>query len=297
MRHPPFSGYSIGMLKWTVGATVITVIIAIALTRHANSCETQNQESQSTAAAQPLADPVLITSTSKNGDADQKDSQNQTSRASSRADSYFCSVVTPANLPTIYLVLIGFGGIVVAIGTLKMLESQTEAVENSIEVLINKERARIYIEPNGFHFDTSDKYDPKYELKYKITCSGTTPAIIYDTRITAEVGVTQERSRPEEWVTQIPLPGNLVPGELELRTSLSGKSEHINDVLDEQIEGGQLFVNFWGYVNYRDIFFKGDGFWRKSFRYIWDAKQERFIKCGEPWENAENRRTPAKNPN
>jgi hypothetical protein len=210
-------------------------------------------------------------------------------------NGYFCRLFSAVNLPTWFLVLIGGCGIFAALKTLVAIERQTKAVEDSIDVLVNKERARIYIEPDKFHLDFADEYDPKHELIYKIICVGTTPAIIYDSRISAEVGVTQERSqRP---AVQIPLPSNLVPGETEWRISLFGESEHLDEMLGEQIESGKLSVNLWGHINYRDIFFKGDGFWRKNFRYTWNAQESRFIKCGESWENAENKKTPAKNPN
>ncbi|HVB88538.1 MAG TPA: hypothetical protein VNK23_17895 [Candidatus Dormibacteraeota bacterium] len=221
----------------------MTLIITTIITWKADNCETQNQESQ---AIQPPTNLMLTVPTTTNGDSEQKHSQNQTGWPASHADSYFCRVATPTNLPTIYLVLIGFGGIAVAIGTLDILERQTKGVEDSIEVLINKERARIYIEPDDFIFDTSDAWNPTFELKYRVTSSGTTPAIIYDSRVTAEVSTTQERSHPEQRATQIPLSGNLVPGEIELRISLSGEREHINEVLDEQIESEKLFVEFWG---------------------------------------------------
>jgi hypothetical protein len=170
-----------------------------------------------------------------------------------------------------------------------------KAAENNIEVLIAKERARIYIEPDGFAFDPYDEYDPTYELKYKITCAGTTPAIIFFSHVAAEISVSQRRDEPERG-DQIPLPNNVVPGVIELRTSLAGDRKHFNDILDEQIESGELFVNFWGYINYRDIFFKGNGFWRKNFRYIWDPQKRRFLRCGEPWENSESKKE-ARNPN
>jgi hypothetical protein len=196
--------------------------------------------------------------------------------------------------------IIGVGGGLIGVGILIwqaiLTRTTARAAIQSIEIIISKERARIYIEPDGFDFDVSDEYDPKYEVKYKITCSGTTPAIIYDSRITAEIGVTQERSQPERWAVQIPLPSNLVQDGIELRIPLSGESDLFNEVLDEQIESGKLFVNFWGYINYRDLFFKGDGFWRKNFRYTWNAQIERFIRCGEPWENAEKKKV-AKKPN
>jgi len=121
------------MLRWIIGTAVVTVIIAIVITWQAYSCETQNKEPQSAAAAQPLTNPMLIIPGSPNGNTNQELAQDQESGSETHANSYFCRVATPTNLPTIYLVLIGFGGIAVAIGTLKILEAQTRATEIAAE--------------------------------------------------------------------------------------------------------------------------------------------------------------------
>ena len=175
------------------------------------------------------------------------------------------------------------------VATLDILVRQTKATEisaksarDNIEILINKERARIDIEPDFTIVDTSDDYHPVFDLKYRIVCSGTTPAIILDSRVAAEVNTIQERAQPERW-TQIPLPTNLVPGTVEMKAALVGENECFSEVLDEQIESGHLFVNFWGYVKYRDIFLEGDNFWRKNFRLVWDRRKARFVRCGEAW--------------
>lgn len=80
---------------------------------------------------------------SPNRNADQRQGQSQAGRTSSLSNSYFCSVVTPTNLPNIYLVLIGVGGIVVAIGTLRLLESQNAATEKAAEAALKNAEAVI----------------------------------------------------------------------------------------------------------------------------------------------------------
>ncbi|MGA8367224.1 MAG: hypothetical protein ACLQMT_09805 [Candidatus Acidiferrales bacterium] len=78
----------------------------------------------------------------KDCSANQKQSQDQTSRACTHANTYLCRVLTPASLPTIYLVLIGIGGIAVAIGTLEILERQTKAIEDTV---VLTQRPRIVV--------------------------------------------------------------------------------------------------------------------------------------------------------
>jgi hypothetical protein len=172
-----------------------------------------------------------------------------------------------------------------------------KAARDNIEILINKERARIDVIPDVVSIDTSDEYLPVFDLKYRIVCTGTTPAIILDSRVAAEISSIRERSEPERWV-QIPLPAaNVVPGTTDMRADLVGEAQYFSEALEEQIESGRLFVNYWGYVKYRDIFLKGEVFWRKNFRFVYDHRMARFVRSGQPWENSEKKKTPPKNPN
>lgn len=281
-------------MRWWISGFfgLLIILFTLVVVREQKSGGACYEQSSSQNAANPLG--VVI---------EEETSPQQTNSPATNSESYPCRLITPANLATDYLVIIGIGGVIVAIFTLSIIKRQTAAAEiaavaarDNVELIITKERARIYVEPDSFDFNTADADNPTFELKYKITCSGTTPAIIYDSRVAAETNVAQERVEPERWAP-IPLPNNLVPGMIEAKVPLFGKSEYFSEVLGEQIERGELFVNFWGYINYRDLFFQGDGFRRKNFRYIWDSQKERFIRCGEPWENAENRKTPPKNPN
>src|ERR1700733_1331221 len=211
-------------------------------------------------------------------------------------ESYLCSLITPANLPTDYLVIVGMGGVFVAIFTLQSMQVAAIAARDNIDLLIDKERARIYIEPDAFDFDFSDSFNPRYVLKYKVICAGTTPAMILESRVTAEINVTQERAEPER-LGLMSLPNNFTPSTIETTASLIGVERHFSSVLDEQIQSRKVFVNFWGYARYRDILFKGGGFWIRRFWYIWDPEMEHFVRCGAPKDNAEQKRPAYKKPN
>lgn len=140
------------MLRWVWGTALATVIIAVVISWQAKRCETAREECQATATANPLANPMVLIPVRPDGDREQEQTKNQAGGGCSNANTYLCRVLTTANLPTIYLVLIGFGGVVVAIGTIRILQKQTEATEQSAEAarlnaqaLIDSERPWIFI--------------------------------------------------------------------------------------------------------------------------------------------------------
>src|SRR5665213_2726591 len=109
---------------------------------------------------------------------------------STTANSFRCLVLTPANLPNIFLVLIGFGGIVVAIGTLDVLERQTEAAriaaesaKDSAEALWAGQRAQLSVAAYGSPIDDIVSKTPRVQIE--LANRGMTPAYdcSYDTWI------------------------------------------------------------------------------------------------------------------
>jgi hypothetical protein len=84
----------------------------------------------------------------------------QDDRAKSDSKGYFKRLFTPENLPNIVLCLVGIGGIIVAVCTLRIIERQTKHLRNSVvqarraanaarqstDALINSERAWVLVE-------------------------------------------------------------------------------------------------------------------------------------------------------
>ncbi len=161
-----------------------------------------------------------------------------------------------------------------------------KAARDNLEFLINKERATIFVEPYEF----TDLENSNYGVKYKVFCSGTTPATILESRVVAEISATKERVNPTFGLML--LPNNFIPGILELVAPLVGENEYLRNAPDERIERGELFVNFWGYVRYRDQFFKEGGFWLRKFWYIWDPERGQFVKSGAYRDNSESKKPP-----
>jgi len=129
-----FLCYSIGMWRWIVGTSVITVAIAIVITWQAKRCETEREECQTAASTNPVANPMFPIAIRPNSDRNQEQPQDNASGACAHANSYLCLVLTTGNLPTIYLVLIGVGGIVVGIYTLQNISRQTDLLQKEFVV-------------------------------------------------------------------------------------------------------------------------------------------------------------------
>ena len=121
----------------------------------------------------------------------EQESPQQTYSSGPNPESYLCGLIAPANLPTIYLVLIGISGIVVAIGTLEILEKQTDATNNAAnaallnaQAVINSERAWMLLHkslrPDGPH--------PDWEFEARVQNFGKTPARIIALKIEHQIG-------------------------------------------------------------------------------------------------------------
>ena len=74
-------------------------------------------------------------------------------QTSTNSESYFCRLIAPANLPNIYLVLIGFGGILAAIYTLEVISQQarsmryqTKIIRRSLDAQVASERAWVMVD-------------------------------------------------------------------------------------------------------------------------------------------------------
>jgi hypothetical protein len=91
------------------------------------------------------------------------------------SSGYFCHFFSAVNLPTLLLVIVGFGGIRVAIRTLKAIERQAEAIEIQGEALINSERA--WVDGEITNIDAEIAGAARYELQ--IINHGKTPAEIF----------------------------------------------------------------------------------------------------------------------
>jgi hypothetical protein len=226
----------------------------------------------------------------------------ESERPESKTERYLERLFSPENLPNMGLCLVGVFGILYARKTLKKIDEQTEATKKSadaardnIELLINKERARIQVDPGAIRIeDSTDQFEPPTrEMKYRVTCGGTTQATILDGRVWAEISVSTKPLYPESYAPMIGLPRVLAPTEtgVELIQYLNGDETFFSVLLDEGLDDGKLFLNFWGRIKYQDIF-SDEYVWVYTFSYMWFAQgdgQGHWIPSEQESDNSETR--------
>jgi hypothetical protein len=167
-----------------------------------------------------------------------------------------------------------------------------KSTADSVQIIINKERARIRIEvsedpilPDGDH--------PINELKFKIFCDGSTPAFIL--KSSANLKVTDSKNPSTPHPNNIPmgqLPTVMHPGiEGMERTAIIW--QHFEQALEPQLLSEKLFLHFYGVIEYTDAFEISRS---TRFRYLWAISDSRFyggrhgywIKNGGEEENSAN---------
>jgi hypothetical protein len=315
--------YSIGMWKWMLGTAVICVAAAIVITWQAKICEAARQECQSTKTAHPLPNPMLIVSSSKDGDADKEQSQDQAGGACTYADGFLCSLLTPANLPTIYLVLVGAGGIVIAVGSLGIIQHQTRTMERqtrsihhqaiqvrkqtrllrksanaahraaevankNVEIFISKERVRVMV--SARHLDLEPTISGFCTVHYEVIFSGPSDAFIINSGVWADAVDSVDAQKFRLWLKIAELPP-IAP--------INRNVIHCQTVIDldadaiREINGGTKFVRVYGFIRYKDVF---DIVRLTTFRYLWQPPSlygvpgitsGGWVENGPPSDNAE----------
>jgi hypothetical protein len=180
------------------------------------------------------------------------------------------------------LMLAGVFGVCAAVKTLKQISTQAHwmkvqnrttrrqlsVTQESVQVVIDKERARIRVEvkenPNLFPTDDESSLN---ELVYKVFCEGPTPAFIVNAYATL---CTADTSDPPKKAFKIPasFPTVLHPDREGIK-----QSAFIWQVFDEDLgpmlNTHTLFLHFYGMIEYTDVFDKPRF---TKFRYIWSIR-------------------------
>jgi hypothetical protein len=151
------------------------------------------------------------------------------------------------------------------------LEESIGVSRESVQVVINKERARIRFEvsedPKLYPHDSVGDLN---ELGYTIFCEGPTPAFIvnaYDLRAT-------DSKAASENLPHIPvgLPTVLHPSSEGLKKSAYIWQKFEQD-LEPMLYEHRLFLHFYGIIEYTDVFDKPRF---TKFRYVWSVRDEPF---------------------
>jgi hypothetical protein len=97
--------------------------------------------------------------------------------------SYFARLIAPENLPNVVLCFVGIGGILVAVFTLRIINRQTKATEDSVTAIIASERSWVLVSnignpQEGWRFANNNSYVPGIILQFKVY--GNTPIKVID---------------------------------------------------------------------------------------------------------------------
>lgn len=219
---------------------------------------------------------------------------------------------------TIVLTVVGVTGTVIALKTLFAIQRQAEimdehrasleelseaanknagaardsaiAAKDHIEIIINKERARLWIEtPQKLNLSV----DAPIFISYKLFYEGFTPAFNVTSEVNALISAIKDfpDSGFKQKVFSLP---NVVSSKSDLQPQYSNFILNYGGSLRIKLDGetlskvgeSQMFVHFWGVIRYRDIF---DRDRETTFRYRWlpgkDERYDRWETCGEPEDN------------
>lgn len=173
----------------------------------------------------------------------------------------------------------------------KAAQANAEAARMSVEALIDKERARIIVEPGKLTIAPSDDEFPIDETKYRVYCLGTTPAFIENAE--ARLAATASPD-PPGYIAMPPI--SLKPfwtpnaeGNQYNAILLGSTTPNLDDVNSRRV-----FIHFWGVITYKDVFGKQR---ETRFRYRWRVSDKlknldgtpfsHWEKCGAETDNSE----------
>jgi hypothetical protein len=169
-------------------------------------------------------------------------------------------------------------------------EVAANAAKDNIELLISKERARLVVDLD--ELDLSP-HQGIYEVRFKISILGTTPALIVDTKCAAYI-VSEDWVAHEETSDRVMLALRYVPSIIPANSApieefaiLTAASYEDSELLIGEVKASKLFVGIRGVIVYKDVF---DRERKTSFRYVWRPSLISGIggewkKCGNPEEN------------
>jgi hypothetical protein len=212
----------------------------------------------------------------------------QNDRTTNESKSYFSRLFSPENLPNIALVVVGIGGIITAICTLRLIKTQTidtgiaaNAALLNAQAVINTERpwlvVSVHSDPylaNGFFF--------------RITNKGRTPANVVSAYREQKIVDLPDRLRiPPEYSSPMYSPeDNLIvaDGKWEDRPSFNPEAVISNPAgAREAFENAAQFLCFYGQVTYRDSFGQRSGDSGEHYTrwcYVYDVSQKRMVVSG-----------------
>ncbi|HEY1526558.1 MAG TPA: hypothetical protein VGH51_10000 [Candidatus Angelobacter sp.] len=161
--------------------------------------------------------------------------------------------------------------------------------QRSLKAMIGKERARIRVKPDDLDLGTAGDLD---RVIFNVICFGVTPAFITESSATVKLTDSVDPPAPDFQIWSLPTVLEPTTADGRQQTAYLYDSRQ-NDATRKAIREGKLFIHFYGYVEYKDVF---DRQRKTRFRYLWrstdlknlDGTQfGRFEKHGQDEDNSE----------
>ena len=260
--------------EWWIGGFFTLLIIGFTLIvwweqKSGGACSQQYQSQNAENSSHPLSNAFR-------GFVSEDGSPQEAEQPSVDSESYFCRLIAPTNLPTDYLVLVGIGGVFIAVSSLQTINKQTAhiarqavsmrrqttilresaaAAKDSADALVSAERAWLLAE-----MDHPERPHTYYEYTLYLRNHGSTPAriegIFWDVKAIDSIGELPPISSfglPEL------CPQFIAPkGAHEINAVFPNKKvsdEKWSEIVRDQTGG--KYVICYGYVKYSGIF-KGE---------------------------------------
>jgi hypothetical protein len=180
----------------------------------------------------------------------EQESPQQTNGPASDSESYLCRLLIPANLPTDYLVLIGLGGVLAALGTLSAIKRQADLMESS---LVSVQRAFVFaknIEIGPRVVDAGTNQTTEWHFGIQWENSGMTPTKGLEIHVNFW-------SQPTPLPTGYPFPNletTIIPFVLGPKGTTGTGPLRIPVQCLLRIQHGTQHAYLYGSATYRDIF-------------------------------------------
>lgn len=268
--------------KWWGLLAIIILAVALVIGWEEERCQAQAYQCRASYAAQSQSERVAAPLSVY-----QQATEQQAIAAACEPNGYFCRFFGAANLPAVFLVIIGIGAVCAALWTLKAIERQTVALRRQ-EVAMRRQtriigdtarrqlRAYVSISSAMLKFHGRTEF---FEAQVHAENKGQTPAYNVDHRINIWIGPHDAK------FSDIPQPGNL--GVKSSSLMLGPTQETILTKLRDEsavapIGNLQKTVFVYGIVTYEDAF-RQERYTRFCLVYGGIDSGRKTVKDGQIW--------------
>lgn len=235
-----------------------------------------HSEADDTHTRQNSTPSVAVTVNCPSSPVQQEHPAEKSNGTDNKPEGYFKTLIAPNNIATVVLVLVGLGGIFVAVWTLRTIKRQ-------VETFVSKERARVTVDIKPIRrksdsagrilYDKSPMPHPKddvWDVDLLILNSGATNAFIGHALCKACIKPAGWNPQTESITSQIGLPKVMRPHSEgfmhSARIETGSALRQVDSEMAQGIEGGALGIYVIGHIEFRDVF---DNRWAIKFCRKW----------------------------